>query len=119
MRPALAIAAFLVLLLGASPASASQSPLTGREAALAVREEVGANWALLETASGRPESRSTTFSAECMGVTPRRRLCSWEASNPDRGQEAKGLAVVRARSGGAAARLYAYRCQARDGLDCL
>jgi len=103
----------------AGPAVSAESPLTGREAAIAVREEVGNNWALLDTVPRRPASRETTVSVTCAGVSSRRRLCSWEASNSNRGQAAEGLAVVVDRSGGADARLYAYRCVARAGLDCL
>ena len=119
----LSILAVVVLAaLAASPAAAStgvgQSPLTGREAALAVREEVGANWVLLETARRGPGTRPATVEVVCMSTTPRRRLCSWEASNETRGVSAEGLATVRALPGGASARLYAYRCEAR-GLTCV
>jgi hypothetical protein len=117
------LAALALIALGASTAGAAtadrQPPLlTGREAALAVREEVGANWALLETARRGPPGQAT-FKVECMGIAPRRRLSSWEARNKERGQHAEGLASVRAAPGGAVARLYAYRCVARAGLGCI
>ena len=100
-------------------ALAADAPLTGREAAIAVREEVGNNWTLLETVPRSPDSRETTASVDCAGVSSHRRLCAWEARNAARGQLAEGLAVVIDRSGGAEARLYAFRCEGRAGLGCL
>jgi hypothetical protein len=122
MRFPLIIAAALALWGGTAAvgtALAAEQPLTGREAAIAVREEVGNNWALLETVPRRPESRETTVSVDCAGASSRRRLCAWEASNSARGQIAQGLAVVVGRTGGAEARLYAFRCEGRAGLGCL
>jgi len=122
MRFTLILLAGLAICGGAFAATAgagADPALTGREAALAVREEVGNNWALLETVPRHPQSRETTVSVTCAGVSSRRRLCSWEASNRRRGQVAEGLAVVVDHSNGASARLYAYRCEGRAGLGCL
>ena len=117
------IAALALLVVSANVATASAAPersssLTAREAALAVREEVGANWTLLETGRRGPGSEAATIEVDCMGITPRKRVCVWEGSNEERGVTAEGLATVRALPGGPSARLYAFRCEAR-GLACV
>jgi hypothetical protein len=116
-----------ILVCGARPAAVppgaigsddAASRLSGREAALAVREEIGNSWLSLSTFPRGIHTPGATAEVECRALSPGKLVCDWSAANAPRGQHADGLAVVAARPGGAEARLYAYFCQGPEGLSC-
>jgi hypothetical protein len=109
------LAAVATAAIGSDDAAAK---LSGREAAQAVREEIGNSWLSLSTFPRGIRTPGASAEVECRALSPGKLVCDWSAANAPRGQHADGLAVVAARSGGAEARLYAYFCQGPEGLSC-
>src|SRR4051812_16317065 len=66
----------------------------GREAAQAVREEIGNSWLSLSTFPRDIRTPGATAEVRCRALSPGKRVCDWTAANAPRGQHADGLAVV-------------------------
>jgi hypothetical protein len=112
----------LALLAAIAPAAfgsgGAGAALSGREAARAVREEIGNSWISLATYPARVRTPGASTRIECTEMSAAKRVCDWSASNSGRRQFADGVAVVSARPGGAVARLYASFCRGPEGLAC-
>jgi hypothetical protein len=114
----LVICALLAAVATAAIGSDDTAKLSGREAAQAVREEIGNSWLSLSTFPREVRTPGASAEVECQALSAGKRVCDWSAANGPRGQHADGMAVVTGRPGGAEARLYAYFCRGPEGLAC-